>query len=72
MSREVVPYLSPMQGAFINATLAHMEKNGGKASHKVARKVLKVSDKHTLKEMPAVNVRVSYRTAQKLKDQGVL
>lgn len=65
MSRETISYVSAMQGAFINAVL------NGKPS-KARSKVLRVSDRLRLAKEPAVHVSVSFRTAQKLKSEGIL
>lgn len=65
MSRETVSYVSAMQGAFINAVL-------NSKPNKTTGRVLRVSDRLRLAKEPAVHVSVSFRTAQKLKAEGVL
>lgn len=56
--------LNTMQEAFINAALAAED-------NKTRRRVVRVAERIKVRE-PKDNIKLSYKTAQKLKAQGVL
>lgn len=66
MRKVHIEYVSPMQGALMKAAL----KAG--SGNPLVRKLAKVADRVRLAHEPAVNAHVSFRTAQKLRAQGVL
>lgn len=69
MSRkETIPFVSPMQEAFINAAVTSIHKGGSKVTNRVER----VAKRQRVREVPAVNTKLSYRTAQKLLAEGVI
>lgn len=76
MQADRVAFVTPMQEAFMRA----MEQSEGKVlisarrrnGKSVMNKVLRALDRAKPHQERAVNARVSYRTAQKLKSEGVL
>lgn len=67
MSRkETIEYVSPMQGAFMNAAIRSPQTT------KLVVRVKRVADRVKLHREPAVNTKLSFRTAQKLLAEGVI
>ena len=65
MQADRIQYVSMMQAAFLSAVV--------QAKHsKLKTKVVKAVDRVRLPEMRSINANLSYRTAQKLKNEGAL
>lgn len=68
MSADRQDYVSPMQQAFVDACF----RINGDPKGKLTAKVLRALERTRPLQVRAVNAKVSYRTAQQLKQQGVL
>jgi len=65
VSRDVIEYASAMQQAFVDAAA---KAGKGRTFQRVAR----VANRQRLKREPAWGTHLKYRTAQKLKREGVI
>lgn len=71
MQADRVAFITPMQDAFMRAEVEALVREPAPTS-KLTRKVMRALERNQPRQERAVNARVSYRTAQKLKNEGVL